>query len=131
MIVISMDTDNGICHLWRTAMKTCEQCEHASRATTAGMTSFVWCQENVYGNEDGFVMQSHFINPKAKACGSKFVQRITPLPEEAYIPFTLDGKTEEEASGGDQNDPTTIVSLGASSIDRLKSVIDRFGGIFI
>lgn len=131
MIDISIDTDNGISHLWRTALKTCEQCEHATRATTAGMTSFVWCQENVYGSEDGFVMQSHFINPKAKACGNKFLPRTAPLPDEACIPFTLENEIEGDAFAQDKNAQSFAMPSEAVNGNGLKAVVDRFGGIFI
>ncbi|MEC4720493.1 hypothetical protein RY831_15125 [Noviherbaspirillum sp. CPCC 100848] len=112
-------------------MRTCAQCEHAIRATTAGMTAFVWCQENVYGSEDGFVMQSHFINPKAKACGSKFLQRISPLPAESDVPFSLDEIAEVEAGSTDQTSHPGPAALITSPTEGLKSVVDRFGGIFI
>lgn len=112
-------------------MKTCEQCEHATRATSAGMTSFVWCQENVYGSEDGFVMQSHFINPKAKACSSKFLLRTSPLPDEASIPFTLEDEIEGEATANDQCTQRPELHSGTANAHGLKAVVDRFGGIFI
>lgn len=112
-------------------MKTCEQCEHATRATSAGMTSFVWCQENVYGSEDGFVMQSHFINPKAKACSSNFVPRTSPLPDETSIPFMLEDEIEGETTASDQCTQRPEKDVNTANAHGLKAVVDRFGGIFI